>query len=826
MRKILTICAVAAIVCSAGLAQAALWEIQDAGLQDSVNFVNTGQGTPGASFTTSDIAGDPGTRFNITLAAPASGTWTDITIGDDFDLPAALSGLAAATGNSGNLSAYAGYAMTIRNPGSKAFMVALSMNTGWTDMSEPDNYYQNGDGSVKWVGPGDTVTITLDFKNAALWNGSGYTTGSQVLNLNHVTNISIKIGSNTGQPAEVGTGAFDLDVTSRTALWEIKDAGLQDETNFVNTTAGSDGVLNSRTDIASDPGYRFNITLSKVGGGWTDITIGDDFDLPSALSGIAAATGNSGDLSGYIGYAMTIHNPGDKAFMAALSINTGWTDISEPDSYYQNGDGSVKWVGPGDTVTLTLDFDNAALWSSGWVTGQTVLNLNHVTNISVKIGANLGNDGEIESGTAFDVDVVSNVLELNPATLYIKTNQSLTTDMDVKNLMQRVNACQAMLGYSSTYFNDPTGGCVAAGGGVWDLVIWDSWFDATGTTGEIDTAIGVDAYGSTGTDADGTVAKITLTSGASDGTTQIVFRADVTGDDTKQTLLSDMYAQKVWPMKYDTQNIVIDGTDPNVDDISAKQGGPELTPCSSGNIALQGQVDILVTVSDNLAGIAAVPTVTVTDAASNVTDITSTGSDNGGGVYSYTYQITSADANGCATIDVTVTDKSGNSASGSDGFVINKNEISGNVSMVTFSVASYSFSRNVVFTATDSGDSVIKIWNVPVSFVNNTTTKIAAGTYKLTDVPGNTANLSAKTAWSLRQRQAVSFDSENQAVNNFNLLGGDMNNSNSVNIFDYSTLKVNWYTTNAVADINGDGQVQLLDYSIMKSNWFKTGDAQ
>ena len=77
-------------------------------------------------------------------------------------------------------------------------MAALYMNTGWTDSPwlETNSYYQNGDGSVTWVGPGDTVTLTLDFEDAAFWNGSGYTTGSTVALTNHVSDIGLKIGAN------------------------------------------------------------------------------------------------------------------------------------------------------------------------------------------------------------------------------------------------------------------------------------------------------------------------------------------------------------------------------------------------------------------------------------------------------------------------------------------------------------------------------------------------------------------------------------------------------------------------------------------------------
>ncbi|MHC4639882.1 MAG: hypothetical protein ACYTBV_20685, partial [Planctomycetota bacterium] len=70
------------------------------------------------------------------------------------------------------------------------------------------------------------------------------------------------------------------------------------------------------------------------------------------------------------------------------------------------------------------------------------------------------------------------VLKVPEVSLYIQPGDPITVDMDVENLIQLVNACQAMLGYSSTYFEDPTGGSVQFGGGVWDELIWDSWADS------------------------------------------------------------------------------------------------------------------------------------------------------------------------------------------------------------------------------------------------------------------------------------------------------------------------------------------------------------
>jgi hypothetical protein len=282
----------------------------------------------------------------------------------------------------------------------------------------------------------------------------------------------------------------------------------------------------------------------------------------------------------------------------------------------------------------------------------------------------------------------------------------------------------------------------------------------------------------------------------------------------------------------------------------------------------------------------------------------------------------------------------------------------------------YSFDRDVVFKATDSSGNVLKSWTETVSFNNDTTEKIASGSFVLTDVPNGVASLSAKTDWHLRKKLAVTiaetvstvgdvdativrtdgtdsvtfditindsgphygtglaigtatslpepafqvyfadfsdnlwhyqeygtgwngadtttlpagFSASGDATGpNFqisvphsalgtdytwaiqvrtNLLGrypeswnpwsgdastyaspnnsqlsasftganklpgGDLNNSNTVNILDYSMLKEHWVTTDPEADINGDSGVSLLDYSLMKDNWFTEGDPE
>jgi len=416
-----------------------------------------------------------------------------------------------------------------------------------------------------------------------------------------------------------------------------------------------------------------------------------------------------------------------------------------------------------------------------------------------------------------------NLLELDVAgpSLYVQPGENVISDMDVKNLLQKVTACQAMLGYSSTYLQ-ASAGSIVAGGAPWDELIYNSWDIGMGIAGEIDTAIGIDANAvTTGTDADNTVAIISLEA-LTEGITEIIFRADDLGDETKQTILSDMTDSAVWPEKIYSQTIVIDGTDPLLSIDSAAQGAELLGGTPN---ALQGTVTITVTASDALAGLTGAPVVTVTPNGGSAEAAVLVG-EGPAGTFTYTWDVTASTPNGAAVIDASSEDLAGNIATDSGSINVNKTQITGSVSTETYSSAAYSVDRDVVLTATDAGGTVLKTWTVSVSFVNETVSKIASGSYTLTDVPAGTVNLSAKTAWTLRQKLAVAFDGDMQAINDFTILGGDLNDSNAINILDYSTIKRNWGTANDDADINGDGSVNVFDLVTLKINFFKKGDAE
>jgi len=178
--------------------------------------------------------------------------------------------------------------------------------------------------------------------------------------------------------------------------YTLSDAYLMDTTNLVNT-GYADGTLYGRTDLTG-PGVRFEVSLDTVTWppSWSDIQIGDDFDLPNNNSGLATGLPLMGsDFTGYDSYSLIIHNPNaDLSFMANITVNSGWTDQGHPDQFLENG---WVWINPGETKTLTVDLTQLTY-------------IDEVSNISFKIGANLTGDESWNPNMAadvhFNVDVI------------------------------------------------------------------------------------------------------------------------------------------------------------------------------------------------------------------------------------------------------------------------------------------------------------------------------------------------------------------------------------------------------------------------------------
>ncbi len=152
--------------------------------------------------------------------------------------------------------------------------------------------------------------------------------------------------------------------------------------------------------------------------------------------------------------------------------------------------------------------------------------------------------------------------------------------------------------------------------------------------------------------------------------------------------------------------------------------------------------------------------------------------------------------------------------------------ISGTVSFSTLSEASWpAFGRVVTFVVKNGAGAKLATLTPTLTFTNNPGTQTASATYSLAGIPAEARSISAKTAWHLRQK--IAFTPEGATVTaDFTLLGGDLNNSNSINVEDYVKLKLKWNSTESAVDINGDGSVQLLDYNLMKANWFVVGQGE
>jgi hypothetical protein len=425
-----------------------------------------------------------------------------------------------------------------------------------------------------------------------------------------------------------------------------------------------------------------------------------------------------------------------------------------------------------------------------------------------------------QTGLSWNVNVLKLNVQGDPA--YVRPGQTVVVDMDVLNLAQRVTGVQAFMNFSSTHFSTAANDVsVAAGGGVWDQLIYSFY----NTAGDLDVAVGVELENTQGTQADGTTAIFTLKA-TGEGTTQLVFRPDVDPDPglVGTTILSDELSQTLLPVKVNSQSIVIDGTAPVVQTLAAYQNGTQLTSTST---ATQGTVEITVTATDNLAGISQPPTVSVAVAGNTAESATYTG-ESPTGEFHYTWTISAATPNGQAVVSVSgLSDRAGNTAATvTTEFNVNKNQLSGTVQFKTFSSASYGFTRDVAFVATNAQGAVLKEWTVAVVFANTPGTQTASGTFgPLLEAPVNgLARLSAKTNWHLRARQDIALSSDGQGTSSFTLLGGDINGSNSVNVLDYSLLKSAWGISPS-GDINGDGITGTVDYAIMKSNWFKIGTA-
>ncbi len=139
----------------------------------------------------------------------------------------------------------------------------------------------------------------------------------------------------------------------------------------------------------NDAHFVFELTPST---GWPGFS---DFQVGWAMAGgPGTLPGEYGNLSSYDSYLLSFHNLGTEPVMVNLFMNTGWTDIGQPDNYYQN---TWTWVEPCHNVILDLDLAG-------------VQNLDHVSALGFNIGTN--NPGGVIIPGHLSVDTVPEPLTM------------------------------------------------------------------------------------------------------------------------------------------------------------------------------------------------------------------------------------------------------------------------------------------------------------------------------------------------------------------------------------------------------------------------------
>jgi hypothetical protein len=511
-----------------------------------------------------------------------------------------------------------------------------------------------------------------------------------------------------------------------------------------------------------------------------------------------------------------------------------------------------------DSGAITIDGDNAKITDNRFVNstiaiGTTADNTAVYHNITDDAGfittdagtgtvtsldtwGNVSSSANTLNNLILDLDISSTGADRTQdgdGNVYIQPGDTLFGAINVSALQAKISGVEMLLGYSTDYLTAATLGLAPD----WNTS-FEEIYDYSDVIGKVDASLGLSTSFAdpSGTDADQEIADIELTAGALvEGQTLFFQRVKLASDTfSGDTRLTTGGASPVYlaPFTANSGTITIDGTAPVIDLTTQTilQDGADVNRATTPlAITIQGPVVITGATRDALAGIDDVDVVVeLVGPATYTATQTGTSAETIGGEdyteYAFSYDVVAATLNGTYDVDMTVTDRSGNVTTETLGTIeINKNAINVGVQLEGVLTA---VTREVVFVFTDSGNTVLETRTVSVDF-----DATGVGGVTFADVDGTSANLSAKTAWNLRQRLPISFDVDGQATVNFTgaeqLPGADLNGDNAVNMLDYAIMRFYWTsTTDSTADITADGAVNTTDFAILQANFYTLGDAQ
>jgi len=751
----------------------------------------------GGTVTRTDV---PGAAVQFSFSG-LSGSSTGLK--DDYPVDTVYGQVLPSHGN-GDFSNFSGFALRFENLDSESVSVSVFINTGFTGPSgnPPSNLANDTFWQCAWteIPPGQTRIVRLDFDSAIPWNiddnplphtqgSNGVSTSINDFDRQEISAIGFQIAASGGNSeATVHVSPVSVSVEMRGVSYTAwsRDALLSEDSDGSLADAAEIGcnwiaicVWWFQDNINSsiiEPDYgRYSASPESV-----VHAIATCHKLGMKVMLKAMIDCRDGSWRGYI-------NPGAAWFAEYHDFINFWADIA------RDNDVELFCVG--------CELVNTVSWASSWRSVIQDVKDNHYSG-PLTYAANHGNEQSISWWDELDYIGIDAYYSLtgknNPTLAELKTAWSDRADA-IESWRNSNWSCMDIIftevGYQSV---DGT-----------NITPW--WRDPASYP--VDLQEQADCY-------EALLSQCQLRTWC-----QGVFWWNWETDPNAGGPGNPYHPMQNKPAEQVLQDyyVPIDWTDPNIEIASARQSGRELI--GTGTNAVQGVLEIQVLAEDG-NGLAGPPAVTVTANCGSPEAATYL-NEGPPGTFNYTWTVNANTCNGAAGVSAQVTDNAGNTANAAPkNLNVNKNQIGGTVGVSTLSGASYGFTREVVFKVTDAGGTVLKAWTEAISFTNDPATRIASGSYTLTDVPDAAVRLSVKTAWSLRERQTVLFDGEMQATINFTLRGGDIDGSNSVNTLDFSVMKANWFSANGVADINGDGSVQLLDYAIMKASFFEQGEAE
>ncbi|MBN8456717.1 MAG: hypothetical protein J0M04_02660 [Verrucomicrobia bacterium] len=536
-------------------------------------------------------------------------------------------------------------------------------------------------------------------------------------------------------------------------------------------------------------------------------------------------------------------NSGADFTMARTVVTNGDITVNSADTAIYDNRFATSTIGVGAGASAARIYHNLTD-APGWITGTAVTEVDGWGNVAGLADTN--------NNLSLDLDITpllaTGRTKDTSGNIYVQPTDEFKATLDVSKLQTRISALEVLLGYNTGFVTASRLNLASD----WDVEI-TGVNDASTMIGKIDGAIGLsfDFPDPDGTSADQNIASVDLTGTGVEGETLFFHRVKMTGDAFGgETRLTTGGADPAYlaPFTINTGSVLLDGTAPTIA-VGSSDGKQEqantvatvdvLDPVASpltSNYTYRNNKPVVLTFTATDAGLSGL------DAADAANDLVLSAGN--GTTTLNTYTVSAVEAAGVVNYTVTL-DVPTTATNGTYAVTATVRDRSGNVSPVanlgSFKIASEALAtvelqsfvggvRTVEFTATNALGAVLGSWTKSVTFTG------AQGTVPLENVPTGTAAISAKTAWNLRSKKAVSFSPVGVGTLDLTgtdkLPGGDINGDNVVNTLDYSKLRYFWNTdvtlntAASVADITGDGVININDYNQVKGNFYTTGDAR